>query len=615
MMVKEYMTSVNTHNTPDNEHSAPHRVSTQVQATPTQSELISNILAQLQTHTGYDLHHYRTQTDTPYGLDFWQAISALLTDARQHHTQETQLPVQRAAPHHSAPKQAEATLREREDLRESEAYFRTMADTAPAMLWITDTNGYCTFLSRGWYEFTAQTEATGLGHGWTHAVHPEDRARARAKFLDANATPEPFRVDYRLRHVNGSYRWVLDTGQPRFGSDGEFLGYIGSVIDITERKGAEEQLRRSEERYRYLFEAMDEGFCVIEVLFDERSQPIDYRFLEINPAFERFTGLQQALGKTARELVPNLEAHWIEIYGKVALTGEPLRFEEGSEAMNRWFDVYTFRIGDPENYRVAILFKDVTDRKRAAEQLRTLNITLEQRVRDRTAQLERSNRELDQFAHIASHDLKAPLRGIDHLAHWIAEDATDILPEASKEHLAKLRGRVQRMERLLDDLLAYSRVGRRDGAPERVSPTALVKDIVALLAPPANFTIHVADELPDVVTPRVPLESVLRNLIDNAIKHHHQPQHGQLSIDAQSVGDFVEFCIRDNGPGIDPQFHERIFGVFQTLQPRDQVESSGIGLALVKKTVEYRGGTVRVESEVNQGAVFYFTWPKGTPIV
>lgn len=269
--------------------------------------------------------------------------------------------------------------------------------------------------------------------------------------------------------------------------------------------------------------------------------------------------------------------------------------------------VYYDRTGQP--VRMAGIHHDITERKASAEAIRQLNESLEQRVRERTAQLERSNRELDQFAYVASHDLKAPLRGIEHLASWITEDAAAVLPEASQHHLAKLRGRVQRMDRLLDDLLAYSRVGRRDGEPELVNPAALIQEIIALLAPPAGFTVHINNALPDLVTPRVPLEVVLRNLIDNACKHHHQPQQGEVHISAQPLGKFIEFAIRDNGPGIEPQFHERIFGVFQTLHPRDQVEGSGIGLALVKKTVEHRGGTVRVASTVGVGTTFWFTWP------
>jgi PAS domain S-box-containing protein len=152
-----------------------------------------------------------------------------------------------------------------------------------------------------------------------------------------------------------------------------------------------EALRQSEERYRMLFESIDEGFCVIEMLFDENDTPLDYRFLEINPQFEKQTGLKNALGKTARQLLPNLEEHWFEIYGKVALTGESLRFENGSDVMNRWFDVYAFRVGGSSSRKVALIFQDITCRKQAQMALVQLNTELEQRVQERTAQLLQTN--------------------------------------------------------------------------------------------------------------------------------------------------------------------------------------------------------------------------------
>ena len=268
-------------------------------------------------------------------------------------------------------KQAEAAL------RVSEEKFRNMADNAPCMIWVTDETGYCTYLSQSWYEFTGQTEATGLGFGWLNATHPDDRQFTQQVFLAANERHDVFRIEYRLRGSDDRYIWAIDAASPWFGPEGEFKGYIGSVIDIDDRKQAESALRQSEERYRTLFESIDEGFSVIEVLFDQNNQPIDYRFLEVNPAFENQTGLQQATGKTARQLVPNLEDHWVETYGKIALTGESLRFENGSEAMNRWFDVYAFPIGEPLERKVAILFTDISARKQVEEELRQKNAILE----------------------------------------------------------------------------------------------------------------------------------------------------------------------------------------------------------------------------------------------
>lgn len=259
-----------------------------------------------------------------------------------------------------------------------EKRFHQMADVAPAMLWVTDLTGVCTFLSQGWYQYTGQTEATGLVYGWINAVHPDDQKHSRQIFLDANANHLPFRLDYRLRRHDGEYRWAIDAGQPYFSETGEFMGYVGSVIDIHERKMAEKALRESEEKYRTFFNSIDEGFCICEMLLDKNGNPYDYRFLEVNPRFEEQTGLRQPAGKTALELVPNLEPHWVEIYGKVALTGEPLRFEQGSEAMGRWFDVYSFRFGNPSDHKFAIIFNDITARKQAENILQQQRAILEQ---------------------------------------------------------------------------------------------------------------------------------------------------------------------------------------------------------------------------------------------
>lgn len=180
--------------------------------------------------------------------------------------------------------------RAEEALRSSEQQFRNLADNASMMVWVTDTTGSCTFLSRSWYEFSGQTEAAGLGFGWLNVVHPADRESSKAIFLSANEHQEAFQLEYRLRRKDGEYRTCIDVARPWFDANGEFEGYIGSVIDIDDRKQSEAALRESEERYRTLFESIDEGFCIIQVLFDENDTPIDYRFLEINPTFEQQTG-------------------------------------------------------------------------------------------------------------------------------------------------------------------------------------------------------------------------------------------------------------------------------------------------------------------------------------
>jgi signal transduction histidine kinase len=261
------------------------------------------------------------------------------------------------------------------------------------------------------------------------------------------------------------------------------------------------------------------------------------------------------------------------------------------------------------NQKIDELTHEIRRRTRAEEELRQLNGTLERRVAERTAALARINSELEQFVHIASHDLKAPLRAISHLASWISEDAQGVLPPVAQDHLDRLHARIKRMERFLDDLLAYSRAGRAEYPSEAVDSAALVQDLIEMLAPPPEFTFTIHQPMPSFVTARVPLENTLRNLIANAIKHHHRPD-GKVEVSAQDQGEIVAFAVRDDGPGIPPEFHQRIFEMFQTLRTRDQVEGSGVGLSIVKKTIESRGGSIWLDSQVGHGSVFQFTWPK-----
>jgi len=220
-------------------------------------------------------------------------------------------------------------------------------------------------------------------------------------------------------------------------------------------------------------------------------------------------------------------------------------------------------------------------------------------------------RDLDRFAYVASHDLKAPLRGIASLAQWIQDDASDSLGDESKEHLRLLQNRVQRMASLIDGILAYSRAGRVLEPVEAVDIGAVVRDVIELLAVLPEVTIQVPARMPILEAERVLLQQVFMNLLGNAVKYTSAVRPDVLiDVDWNDLGDTLEFAVTDNGPGIASQYHERIWGMFQTLNARDKVEGTGIGLAVVKKIVEGRGGAVSVESAPDQGATFRFTWPK-----
>jgi PAS domain S-box-containing protein len=225
-------------------------------------------------------------------------------------------------------------------------------------------------------------------------------------------------------------------------------------------------------------------------------------------------------------------------------------------------------------------------------------------------ELRAANADLEQFAYSASHDLQAPLRVIDNVSQWLEEDLHEHITPETRSHLNLLRGRVKRMEKLLEDLLEYARIGRTSasGKGELVAGDALINDIVALL-PRDGYAVRVSPAFAQIRVRRMPLQQILMNLIGNAIKHHHR-KVGHIEVTVEDAGAQYAFAVRDDGPGIAPRFHEQIFGMFQTLKPRDHVEGSGMGLALVRKYVDLFGGTLSLDSVEGEGSTFRFTWPK-----
>ncbi|MEP0800455.1 ATP-binding protein [Funiculus sociatus] len=376
--------------------------------------------------------------------------------------------------------------------------------------------------------------------------------------------------------------------------------------DINARKRIEAALRQSEERYRTLFESIDEGFCIIEVLFDANDTPIDYRFLEINPVFEQQTGLQQATGKTVRQLVPNFEDHWIKIYGQVALTGEPVRFENGSEALNRWFDVYACRTGQPEARKVAIVFKDISDRKRIEAEREQL-LQREQTAREVA---ERANRIKDEFLAVLSHELRSPLNPILGWSNLLQRGNLDATKTATA--LATIERNARLQSQLIDDLLDISRI-----LSGKLSLNAMSVDLNMVISA-ALETVRLAAEakLLQIQTTFSPsqgmvigdsgrLQQVIWNLLSNAVKF--TPQGGQITVRLTQTGTHAQIQVTDTGKGINPDFLPYVFEHFRQEDGATtrKFGGLGLGLAIVRQVVEMHGGTVTVDSPgIGLGATF-----------
>jgi len=258
---------------------------------------------------------------------------------------------------------------------------------------------------------------------------------------------------------------------------------------------------------------------------------------------------------------------------------------------------------------LSTIMRDITERKQAESEIRMLNADLEKRVKVRTEELEFANNELRQFAYAVSHDLKAPLRAVNQLATWISEDYYDSIDEDGQEQLKLLCSRVARMDHLIEGILQYSRLGRTQENEELLNLNELVEDVIESLAPPEHVTVNILSDLPTIKKDRARFGQVFQNLISNAIDCIEKPT-GVIEIKCVESGAEWTFSVADNGPGIEEKHFERIFKIFQTLRPRDEKESTGIGLTLVKRIVELYSGKIWLDSEVGKGSTFFFTIPR-----
>ena len=327
----------------------------------------------------------------------------------------------------------------------------------------------------------------------------------------------------------------------------------------------------------------------------------------VNDGFTRLMGYAfvEVVGKNPDEIIVMDEiSHEAasrlknKLLTKESCTEELLKYTKDGKKI--WVQVNSTPILDNENniVKYILIESDVTERKSA-----------EEKMEEYLVNLEKTNKELDKFAYIVSHDLKAPLRAIGNLTGWIEEDIGATLPPDSVKNFNIIKGRVVRMEALINGILDYSKAGRNKGEFVSFDSRQLLKETFDLIGPPDNCTIEVNHNLPILNTDKIKLQQVFMNLVNNAIKYSDKKEI-KIRVNVEEEKNFWHFKVTDNGPGIEKQFHDKIFVIFQTLNARDELESTGVGLAIVKKIIEDQGGQIWVESEKGQGATFHFTWAK-----
>jgi signal transduction histidine kinase len=475
-----------------------------------------------------------------------------------------------------------------------------------------DRTGRITFLNE-----MARALYPGLKVGETFAAQAFHQERLDGTPFPPEALPSARAIrgervlneEWSLYLPGGNKLRVQGSAVPVQGEGGTLLGVVLTMRDITQQYRLEQQLQLERNRLTQVFMQAPAAIMVAR-------GPM-HIIQSVNPRYSEVTGNRPLIGKTVPEAFPDLAGQGLfELYDQVFATKEPyvgnevpVRVERFGRVDDAYFNFVYQPLIDEQGEAFGVLTHavEVTDVVRSRQQA-------EERARELvrlTQALEQSNRELDQFAYVASHDLKAPLRGIANLSGWLEEELGESLTAQAREYIKLLHGRVHRMEALIDGILSYSRAGKTLDAIVAVDTDALIKEVLELLAPAPHIQVEVQPGGPALMAERVKLQQVFLNLIGNAIKFTSISRPDpRIQVTWKDQGATFEFAISDNGAGIAPEYHERIWGIFQTLESRDKIEGTGIGLSVVRKIVETRGGRAWVESSPGQGATFRFTWPK-----
>lgn len=499
-------------------------------------------------------------------------------------------------------------------LKQSEARFRDLTELSSDWYWEQDEHFRFTSMSAGAYNKSGVDISSTYGKTrWEMPIEGVGEAEwaAHRALLERHEAFHDF--TYMMHTPGKGLRWFAISGRPVFDGEGRFCGYRGTGRDITERQMAENAALRE----RRLLEAVMESLPVGVWLMDGSG-----RIVSSNPAGPRiwagarYVGIEQFgeykawRADTLEEIRPEEWAAARAFRTGEAILNEKIVIQCFDGSRKTIFNSAVPLIDDNNNvYGAVIVNQDIDALERAQQEIRQLNDSLEQRVRERTAELVASNHELEAFSYSVSHDLRAPLRGIDGFAHILAEDYGDRLDEAGRSHIQRIRQASQRLSQTIDDILELSRITRLPINRREVDVSALVHSIVLELDPAArSHEVVVAESVTVQADPNL-LRIVLENLLHNAAKFSARAEHPRIEFGVSDRAGERCYFVRDNGAGFDPAFADKLFQPFQRLHKPEEFAGTGIGLATVKRIVERHGGRIWAESRPGQGATFWFTLP------
>jgi PAS domain S-box-containing protein len=548
-------------------------------------------------------------------------------------------------------------------LRFSEERYRSLSVASAQIVWTKNPQGEMVEDCPMWRAFTGQRRDEIAGKGWAGAVHPGDRDRVSGMFGNALKECTVYETEYRLRRNDGEYRYMAVRGVPVLGSDGRIREWVGTCADITERKRAEEEALQAQRevalktRFATMFLTLPEReiFAAVLDAVLEHTHSKDGIFGYIDKDGDEngdedgalvFPTWPWAECELPCENIRLARGEWFGVWGRALeerrslYANEPGQSPGGSPLVNKilatpiFFQselIGLFAVankatdydeGDRETLdriarEMAPIFKarlqrDAQERarKRAEEEVRTINAGLEKRVQERTAQLEDANHELEAFAYSVSHDLRAPIRAIHGFSRILMEEYAPELSGMAQHYLEVVSDNSLQMSLLIDDLLALSRLGRQPLQKQTIQPAELVAAALHDLEPEMALRIHVeVGELPPCEGDPILLKQVFINLLSNSIKYSGRRAEARIEIGSLPVegGRAAVYFVRDNGVGFEMRHAHKLFGVFQRLHHSAEYPGTGIGLAIVQRILHRHGGRIWAQAEVGQGATFSFT--------
>ena len=519
-------------------------------------------------------------------------------------------------------------VKARQSALESEERFRSMADASPIMIWTLDTEGNSTYYNSRAAEFTGHNEnELREGKSWQVSIHPDDIEYAAEVVRNAVMNRIPYQMECRMQRADGEWRWLLNHGTPRFGKNGEYFGFVGSSIDITEQKKSQEELKNALEQIRLSKEAAELG--TFDMDLDKGTMHWDDRCRTLfgishNETVTYAKDFVEGLHPDDRERITKVIDN---LFVKSISNGDydvEYRTVGAEDGVVRWVrakgKVYFNENDQPIRFIGSVL--DITEKITAIQRIEAL---VEERTKELAQanealqkinkELQRSNQNLEEFAHAASHDLKEPVRKIHFFTNQLKEQLSARLGESEARALNRIENASQRMGNLIDDLLLYSHVSQRPHELENVDLNLKVQNALE------DLDLDIAEKgavlniekLPVVKGYRRQLQQLFQNLISNAVKYSKKDVPPCIDITASEVTKrgkaYHLITVKDNGIGFPAEYSHKIFQMFTRLHEKNEYSGTGVGLSIVKKIVENHNGFIQVESEVNVGSAFKIYLP------